>query len=93
MDALFQSFGKQVAEARANLMFLQVTSAPEGVAEIGALSGVEILVPTHHDMAGPDARHKSVQETIARLAELKAGRMIDTEYGKWYTVGLEITEE
>jgi L-ascorbate metabolism protein UlaG (beta-lactamase superfamily) len=84
---------KQIMEAEPNIIFLQLTSKPEEVAEIAALSGAEIIVPTHHDIAGPEAAHKSAQETAKHLAELSSARFIDTEYGRWYEVGVTISPE
>ncbi|MFC2038885.1 MBL fold metallo-hydrolase [Chloroflexota bacterium] len=84
---------KQVMEASPNLIFLQLTAKPEDVAEIAALSGAEVIIPTHHDMGGPEARHKAVEETVKHLAGLSTARFIDTEYGQWYTVGIDISSD
>ena len=83
---------RQIAEARPNIIFLQLTSSPEAVAEIAALSGAEVVIPTHHDMGGPEARHKAAGELATHLAARSAARFIDTEYGKWYEVGLKVSE-
>ncbi|MFC1901066.1 MBL fold metallo-hydrolase [Chloroflexota bacterium] len=84
---------KQIAEAKPNVAFIQLTARPEQVAEIAALSGAEVIIPTHHDMQGPDARHKSVEEMAASLKEKSSAQVIDTEYGKWYEVGIKISSE
>jgi len=84
---------QQVMEARPNIAFIQLTARPEYVAELAALSGAEIIIPTHHDMQGPDARHKSVEEMAAALKEKSSAQVIDTEYGKWYEVGVKLTPD
>ena len=84
---------RQITEVKPNIAFIQLTARPERVAEIAALSGAEIIIPTHHDMQGPDARHKSVEEMAAALKEKSPAQVIDTEYGKWYEVGVKITPD
>jgi len=84
---------KQIMEAKPNIFFVQLTAKPEDVAEIAALSGAEVIVPTHHDMRGAEAGHKTVAETAKCLAELSPVKLIDTEYGKWYEVGLKISSD
>ncbi len=82
----------EVMQSRPNVFFPQLGGCDlKEVAEISALSGAEIVIPTHHDGDGIEAMHKSVQELSKHLASRSKAQVIDIEHGKWYELGIKVT--
>jgi hypothetical protein len=80
----------QIANAKPNILFMQLTAKPEDVAAFADLSGAEVIFPTHHDFRGPEAAHKSAGKLADCLAAGSSARVIDSEYGKWYEIGVKV---
>jgi len=85
---------KQVIDSRANIIFMQLAGVNAGkAAEYAAISGAGVVIPTHHDIEGLERGRERAGEMADHLAARSSARFIDTEPGKWYEIGLTVTEE
>lgn len=80
---------QEVVDARANVFFGQLGGVdPEKAAEVAALSGAEIVIPTHHDGQGAETMRRSAQEMARHLATKSRARFLDIVPGQWYQAGV-----
>ena len=86
----YEHLRQEVADAHCNVFLPQLGGIdPEKVAEVSALSGAEIVIPSHHDGGGAKAMHSMVQEMAKHLAARTNAQLLDIEPGKWYEIGLK----
>lgn len=72
-------------DAHPIVIFLQLgVSDMEKMAEVAALSGAEIVIPTHHDGNGIDGAHRTAKKFAGVLAGKTKAQLIDIEHGQWY---------
>lgn len=83
---------KQIAEAHPNVILVQLGGCdPEKAAEVAALSGAEIVIPTHHDGDGLEIMHELAHEMGRHLSSRSKAHFVDIEIGEWYEIGVEIS--
>ena len=88
----YQHLRDEVKAIHPNILCVQLGgNHPEKAAEIAALSGAEIVIPTHHDGGGLEATHRLAQEMSRHLASKSSGRFLDIIHGKWYEIGLGVS--
>ena len=88
----YQHLNDEVRAIRPNILCMQLGgNHPEQAAEIAALSGAEIVIPTHHDSGGPEATHRLAQEMSRHLASRSPARFLDIIPGKWYEIGVGVS--
>ena len=81
---------QEVIQAHSNVFFVQLGIVdPEKAAEVAALSGAEIIIPTHHDRLGVEETHKSAQEMAKHLAVRSKAQFVDIIHGQWYEIELK----
>ncbi|MBW2623919.1 MAG: MBL fold metallo-hydrolase [Deltaproteobacteria bacterium] len=84
---------KEVRESRANIFCPQLGGvSAHAAADMAALSGAEIVIPTHHDGEGIETMHARAQKMAGYLKEKSNARLLDIEHGKWYELGVTVTE-
>lgn len=82
----------EVMQARPNVIFAQLGGIdPEQAAEFAALSGAEIIIPTHHDGDGVEEAHNLAREMAGYLQESSQAHFLDIIHGKWYELGLKVS--
>jgi len=82
-----------VAEAKPNVIFVQLGGTDmEKIAEVAALSGADIIIPTHHDGGGIESTHLLAGRFARLLAGKTKAQCIDIIHGKWYEIGLTCNE-
>jgi L-ascorbate metabolism protein UlaG (beta-lactamase superfamily) len=96
---LFYSSGAEdhlmpvVSEAKPNVIFVQLGATDmDRMAEIVALSGADIVIPTHHDGGGIESTHLLASRFARLLAGKTKAQFIDIYHGKWYEIGLTCNE-
>lgn len=83
---------QEVAAARCNVFLPQLGGIdPEQAAEVSALSGAEIVIPTHHDNGGKESMHNVAHEMAKHLATRTKAQFLDIELGKWYEIGVKVS--
>jgi L-ascorbate metabolism protein UlaG (beta-lactamase superfamily) len=90
---LFYSSGPEeflqtvVAKARPNAIFVQLGGSDlEKIADVAALSGADIVIPTHHDGSGARNAHQITRNFSEILARRTNAQFMDIEHGKWYEI-------
>ena len=83
----------EVMEAHPHVFIAQLGgNDPEKMAEIAALSGAEVVIPSDHDMRGPDIQHKLAEAMGKPLAALSTAYFAkDIVPGKWYEIGVKVS--
>jgi len=85
----YEHLRREVVDAHCNVFMPQLGGiGPKLVADISALSGAEIVIPTHHDGGGAKAMHRAAQRVARHLAAKTKAQVLDIEPGKWYEIGL-----
>ncbi len=88
-----ENMRRQVADASPNISFIQLSGVePYQAAEIAALSGAEIVIPTHHDNKWLGKMHQRAQEMGKHLESLSKAKFLDIELGKWYEIEVNVRE-
>jgi len=76
-----------IGDVQAHALFLQLGGTdPEKMADFAALSGAPLIIPTHHDNAGPEGAHQRAKAFSELLSKRSSSRVIDIEHGKWYEI-------
>jgi L-ascorbate metabolism protein UlaG (beta-lactamase superfamily) len=84
---------KEVRESRVNIFCPQLGGVrAHAAADMAALSGAEIVIPTHHDGEGLETMHARARKMAEYLKEKSNARLLDIEHGKWYELGVTVTE-
>ena len=90
---LFYSSGPEdhlrpvLAEARPQVLFIQLGGSDlEKMAEVAAISGAGLIIPTHHDGSGVESTHRLAGKFADLLAKKSKARFMDIEHGKWYEI-------
>ncbi len=88
----YDSLRDEVVGAAANVFLMQLGGVdPQQAAEFAALSGAELVIPTHHDDAG-EKNTRALTEAMARhLAAKSSARFLDIVPGRWYEIGVTAT--
>ncbi|MEW6185766.1 MAG: MBL fold metallo-hydrolase [Thermodesulfobacteriota bacterium] len=74
-------------EACPQVLFIQLGGSDlEKMAEMAAISGAGLIIPTHHDNGGAENAHRQAQKFAALLADRSKARMMDIEHGCWYEI-------
>lgn len=82
----------EVLQAHPNVFFVQLGGVTaEAAAGVAALSGADIVIPTHHDGEGIDVMHRRAQELAQHLAKTSKARLLDVDHGTWYEIGVEVS--
>ena len=83
----------EVEQAHANVLIVQLGgNDPEKIAEFAAISGAEVVIPSRHDMRGPEVEHLLTDVMGKRLAELSTACFAkDLVRGKWYEIGIKVS--
>ena len=88
-SGIYEHLRQEVVDAHCNVFLPQLGGiGPRQVAEVSALSGAEIVIPTHHDGGGAKAMHRAVQRMAKHLAARTKAQVLDIEPGKWYEIGV-----
>jgi L-ascorbate metabolism protein UlaG (beta-lactamase superfamily) len=75
------------AEARAQVIFLQLGGTDlEKMADLAAISGAGLVIPTHHDGNGVESSHRLAGKFADLLAKKTKARFMDIEHGRWYEI-------
>jgi len=89
----YEFLRQEVIQAHPNVFFIQLGGVDlEKAAEVAALSGAEIIVPTHHDGDGVEEAHIMAQEMAKHLAARSKAHFVDIIHGKWYEIGLKVSQ-
>jgi Beta-lactamase superfamily domain len=84
---------REVEEAGANVFLGQLGGVrAEAAAETAALSGAELIIPTHHDGEGIEVMHKRARKMGEFFSQKSKARFLDIELGKWYEIGVGVKE-
>ncbi|MBN1380755.1 MAG: MBL fold metallo-hydrolase [Deltaproteobacteria bacterium] len=74
-----------VQEARPHVIFIQLAGSNLGqMAEVAAVSGAGIVIPTHHDGSGMKNAHRMARDFAGLLAKKSKAQFVDIEAGRWY---------
>jgi L-ascorbate metabolism protein UlaG (beta-lactamase superfamily) len=72
-------------EASPQVLFVQLGGSDlEKMAEMAAISGAGLVIPTHHDNGGAENAHQQARKFAALLAEKTRAQFVDLEHGRWY---------
>lgn len=83
---------KEVRASRANIFCPQLGGvSAHAAADLAALSGAEIIIPTHHDGEGLETMHARARKMAEYLGEKSKAELLDIEHGKWYEIGVGVT--
>jgi L-ascorbate metabolism protein UlaG (beta-lactamase superfamily) len=75
------------ADARAQVLFIQLGGTDlEKMADLAAISGAGLVIPTHHDGNGVESSHRLAGKFADLLANRTKARFMDIEHGKWYEI-------
>jgi len=89
--AALEYLRKEVRESRANVFCPQLGGvSARAAADMAALSGAELVIPTHHDGEGIETMHARAQKMAEYLKEKSNARLLDIEHGKWYEIGVGV---
>ncbi|MBI4767113.1 MAG: hypothetical protein HY787_21415, partial [Deltaproteobacteria bacterium] len=76
-----------VTEARPQVLFIQLGGTDiEKMADMAAISGAGLVIPTHHDGNGVESAHRLADKFADLLSKKSKARFIDIEHGKWYEI-------
>ncbi len=88
----YDSLRDEVASAGANVYLGQLGGVdPALAAEFAALSGAELVIPTHHDGTGVRKSQSMAAEMAKQLAARSPARFLDMVPGRWYEIGVTAT--
>ena len=91
-SGIYEHLRQAVVDAHCNVFLPQLGGiGPKQVAELSALSGAEVVIPTHHDGGGAKAMHRAAQQVAKHLAARTKAQLLDIEPGKWYEIGLKVS--
>jgi len=89
--AALEYLRKEVRESRANVFCPQLGGVSvKDAADMAALSGAELIIPTHHDGDGIETMHARAQKVAEFLKKKSNARLLDIEHGKWYQIGVNV---
>ncbi len=75
------------AEARPQAIFIQLGGTDlEKMAEMAAISGAGLVIPTHHDGNGVESSQRLAGKFAHLLAKKTKARFVNIEHGKWYEI-------
>jgi L-ascorbate metabolism protein UlaG (beta-lactamase superfamily) len=75
------------AEAHPQVVFIQLGGTDlEKMAEMAAISGAGLVIPTHHDGNGAESSHRLAEKFADLLAKKTKAQFVDIEHGKWYEI-------
>jgi hypothetical protein len=82
----------EVAAAGASVYLGQLGGVdPALAAEFAALSGAELVIPTHHDGTGEKNSRSLATKMAKQLAARSPARFLDVVPGRWYEIGVAAT--
>ncbi|MEE8353670.1 MAG: MBL fold metallo-hydrolase [Dehalococcoidales bacterium] len=88
----YDSLRDEVTAAGANVYLGQLGGVdPALAAEFAALSGAELVIPTHHDGTGEKNSRSLAAEMAKQLAARSPARFLDAVPGRWYEIGVAAT--
>ncbi|UCB43799.1 MAG: MBL fold metallo-hydrolase [Dehalococcoidales bacterium] len=88
----FEFLRQEVIDAHASVIFSQVGAvSPRKAAEFAALSGADVVVPTHHDGNGEEMMHRTAQAMARYLAANSSAYCLDIVPGQWYEMGVKVS--
>ena len=80
---------QEVVDARANVFLAQLGGMmPARAAELAALSGADVIIPTHHDGTGEEVMRSSSRRMAEHLAKRTQAQFLDIVPGRWYRLGV-----
>lgn len=56
------------------------------MADVAAISGAGIVIPTHHDGNGAENAHRIAHKFADLLVKKTNAQFMDIEHGKWYEI-------
>ncbi len=75
------------AEARPQAIFIQLGGTDlEKMADMAAISGAGLVIPTHHDGNGVESSHRFAGKFADLLAKKTKAQFVNIEHGKWYEI-------
>lgn len=75
------------AEARPQAIFIQLGGTDlEKMADVAAISGAGLVIPTHHDGNGVESSRRFGEKFADILAKKTKARFVNIEQGKWYEI-------
>jgi L-ascorbate metabolism protein UlaG (beta-lactamase superfamily) len=76
-----------LVEARPQVLFIQLGGTDiEKMADIAAVSGAGLVIPTHHDGNGKESSRRLADKFADLLANRSKARFLNIEHGKWYEI-------
>jgi L-ascorbate metabolism protein UlaG (beta-lactamase superfamily) len=76
-----------LAETRPQVIFIQLGGTElEKMADLAAISGAGIVIPTHHDGNGVESSYRLAGKFADLLAKKTKAQFINIEHGKWYEI-------
>ena len=83
---------QQIIDAHPNVSLVQLSGLePVEAAQIAALSGAELVIPTHHDGKWLGKMQQRAQEMAKHLATMSRAKFLNIDLGKWYEIGVNIS--
>ena len=75
------------AEVHPHVIFIQLGGTDlEKMADVAAISGAGIVIPTHHDGNGVKSSHRIAEKFGDLLAKKVTAQFMNIEHGKWYEI-------
>ena len=75
------------AEAHPQVIFIQLGGTDiEKMADIAAVSGAGVVIPTHHDNTSIQSSHRLAEKFADLLSKKTTAQFMDIEHGKWYEI-------
>ena len=81
----------ELIKAHPNVLIIQLGgNDPKKIAEFAALSGAEVVIPSHHDIH-PFGGHGQLVRVMGKyLSEMSKACLLDVIPGKWYEIGVKV---
>ena len=88
----YEYLRRELERAHPNILLCQLLgNDPVKLAEFAALSGAEVIIPSHHDVRGRKVEQGLLETMSKRLAELAPrARLENLARGEWYEIGVGI---
>ena len=82
----------EVMEAHPHVFIAQLGgNDPEKMAEIAALSGAEVVIPSHYEHGEAEKARKQAQAMAKHLAARSTAHFEGIVHGKWYEIGAKVS--
>lgn len=89
---IFEYLKEEVKKARANIFIVQLGgNDPQEIAKLSAISGAEVIIPSHHDVRGQEMHNTLIKEMTKYYRSLSKSCLLDIVAGKWYEIGVGAT--